>query len=91
MWHHILLIGRVFFVLALSAVMEQLNAASVLPAGPNFLDRVHALSVRIREVVMHGLCHGATSGLATTHLHLDVDLHAVEPWFPPEVPVQRAS
>ena len=32
-----------FLVLALSAVMEQLNAVSVLPMGPNFLERVHAL------------------------------------------------
>ena len=32
-----------FLVLALSAVMEQLNAVSVLLAGPNFLGRVRAL------------------------------------------------
>jgi hypothetical protein len=46
-WHHILLIGRAFFVLALSAIMEQLNAMSVLPTGPNFLEHVRALSAQI--------------------------------------------
>ena len=47
MWHRILLIGRVFFVLALLAVMEQLNVVSVLPVGPNFLEHVRALPVWI--------------------------------------------
>jgi hypothetical protein len=46
-WHRILLIGWAFFVLALSAIMEQLNVASVLPAGPNFLEHVRALSAQI--------------------------------------------
>ena len=71
--------------------MEQLNAASVLPAGTNYLERVHALLAWIWEVVTHGLRHGATSALAAAHLHSDVDLHAVEPGFPLELPVQRAS
>ena len=91
MWHHILLIGRVFFVLAILAVMEQLNAMFVLSAGPNFLEHVRALPAWIREVVTHGVHHGAASALAAAHLHLDADLRAVEPWFPPELPVQRAS
>ena len=91
MWNRILLIGRVFFVLALLAIMEQLNTASMLPVGPNFLERVRVLPAWIWEVVMHGLRHGAASALATAHLHSDVDLLAVEPWFPPELPVQRAS
>jgi len=80
-----------FLVLALSVVMEQLNAASVLPAGPNFLERVRALPVRIREVVMHGLRHGAMSARAAAHLRSDADLRAVESGFPPELSVQRAS
>ena len=80
-----------FLVLALSAVMEQLNAASVLPVGPNFLEPVRALPAWIQEVVTHGLCHGAMSALAAAHLRSDVDLRAVEPGFPPELPVQRAS
>ena len=71
--------------------MEQLNAASVLLAGANFLERVHALLAWIQEVVTHDIHHGATSALATTHLCSDVDLRAVEPRFPPELPVQRAS
>ena len=91
MWHRILLIGRVFFVLALLAVMEQLNATSVLSVGPNFLEHVSALPTWIQEVVMHGVCYGAMSALATAHLCSDIDLHAVEPWFPPKLPVQRAS
>ena len=86
-----LLIGRVFFVLALSAVMEQLNAVSVLSVGLNFLERVHALPARIQEVMTHGVRHGGASTLATTHLHSDMDLRAVEPGFPLELPVQRAS
>ena len=61
--HHINRYG--FLVLALSVVMEQLNAASVLPVGPNFLERVCAQPTRIQEVVTHGLRHGATSALAT--------------------------
>ena len=80
-----------FLVLALSAVKEQLNATSTLPAWPNFLDRVRALPARIQEVVTHGLRHGAASTLATAHLRSDVDLRAVEPGFLPELPVQRAS
>ena len=86
-----LLISRVFFILALSAIMEQLNAAFVLPAGPYFLEHVHALPARIQEVVTHGVRHGAASALATTHLRSDVDLRAVELGFSPELPVQRGS
>jgi hypothetical protein len=71
--------------------MEQLNAASVLPAGPNFLEHVRALPAWIREVVMHGVLHGAASALATAHLCSDTDLCVVEPGFPPELLVQRAS
>ena len=71
--------------------MEQLNAASVLPAGLNFLEHIHALSAWIQEVVMHGVHHGATAAQVASHLRSDVDLHAVEPWFPPELLVQRAS
>ena len=91
MWHRILLIGRVFFVLALSAIMEQLNAVFALPARPNFLERVHALPMWIREVVTHGIRHGAASALVASHLHSDMDLRAVELGFPPELPIQRAS
>ena len=40
---------------------------------------------------MHGICHGAALALAAAHLHSDVDLRAVESWFPPELLVQRAS
>ena len=71
--------------------MEQLNAASVLPAGPNFLERVRALPVQIWEVLTHGVRHRAASALAAAHLRSDADLHEVEPGFPPELPVQRAS
>jgi hypothetical protein len=90
-WHHTLLIGRAFFVLTILAIMEQLNAASVLPAGPNFVEHVRALSGWIREVVMHGVLHGAASALDATHLRSDTDLCVVEPGFPPELLVQRAS
>ena len=91
MWRRILLIGRVFFVLALLAVMEQLSTTSVLLVGSNFFEHVHALPTQIREVVMHGVHHRAASALAATHLRSDVDLRAVEPGFPPELPIQRAS
>ena len=88
MWHRILLIGRVFFV---SAIMQQLNTASVLPVGPNFLEHIHALPMWIWEVVMYGVCHGAMLALAIAHLYSDADLRAVELGFPPELPIQRAS
>ena len=71
--------------------MEQLNVASVLSAGPNFLERICALPTWIQEVVMQGLRHGAAFALAAAHLHLDIDLGAVEPGFLSELPVQRAS
>ena len=71
--------------------MEQLNSMSVLPVGPNFLEHVHALSTRIRKIVMHGIHHRAASALAVAHLRSDVDLRAVEPGFPLELQVQRAS
>jgi hypothetical protein len=48
--------------------MEQLNVASVLMTGLNFLERIHALLAKIWEVVTHGVRHGATSALAATHL-----------------------
>ena len=80
-----------FLPLALSAIVEKLNAAFVLLVGPNFLERVCALPVRIREVVTHGLHHRAASAPATAHLRSDADLRAVEPGFPLELPVQRAS
>ena len=68
-----------------SAIMEQLKAMFVLPAGPNFLEHIHALPVWIQEVVTHGVHHGAALALAATHLRLDADLHAVEPGFLPEL------
>ena len=71
--------------------MEQFNAVSVLPVGPNFHERIHALPARIQEVVTHGLRHGAMLALATAHICSDADLLAVEPGFPSELPVQRAS
>ena len=71
--------------------MEQLNTVFVLLAGLNFLEHVRALPVRIWEVVTHGVHHRAMSALATVHLCSDMDLRAVVPWFPPELPVQRAS
>ena len=71
--------------------MEQLNAASMLPVGLNFLEHVYALPMQIQEVVMHGLHHWAMSALATSHLCSDMDLRAVEPVYPPKLPVQRAS
>ena len=80
-----------FLILALLTIMVQLNAASVLLAGPNALERFHALLAWIREVVTHGIRHGATSALAATHLRLDANLRAVESGFPLELPVQRAS
>ena len=67
--------------------MEQLNTASMLPVGPNFLERFSAVPVRIWELVTHGLRHGAASALATAHLCLDADLRAVEPGLPPKLPV----
>ena len=67
--------------------MEQLNVAFVLPTGANFLEHIHAPLVQIREVVTHGVHHGAMSALATAHLRSDADLCAVEPGFPPELPV----
>ena len=71
--------------------MQQLNAAFVLSVGPNFLERVRALPAWIQEVVMHGLHHRAALAPVAAHLHSDVDLRVVEPGFPPELPVQRAS
>jgi hypothetical protein len=80
-----------FLILDLSTVMEQLNAMSLLPVGPIFLERVRALPMLIREVVMHGFRHRFASALAATHLHSDADLRVVEPGFLLELPVQRAS
>ena len=71
--------------------MEQLNTAFVLPVGLNFLEQICALLARIREVVTHDICLGAASALPTVHLYSDMDLRAVELWFLPKLPVQRAS
>ena len=71
--------------------MEQLNAAFMLLVGLNFLQRVYALPTWIWEVVTNGLHHGAALALATAHLSSDVGLRAVEPGFPLELQVQRAS
>ena len=76
-----------FLVLALSAIMEQLNTASVLLVGLNFLERICALPTWIQEVVTHGIRHGAASALATSHLYLDANLRAVELGSRPELPV----
>ena len=54
-----------FLILALSAIMEQLNGAFAPPSGLNFLEHIHALPAWIRVVVTHGLRHGAASALAT--------------------------
>jgi hypothetical protein len=67
------------------------NVVSMLLAGTNFLEHVCALPVWILEVVTHDVCYRATSSLAAAHLHSDMDLRAVELWFPMELSVQRAS
>ena len=76
-----------FLTHPLSAIVEQLNATSVLPVGPNFLERVGALPASIQEVVTHGLRHGATLAMAVAQLCSDADLRAVEPGFLPELPI----
>ncbi|XP_066311093.1 poly [ADP-ribose] polymerase 2-like [Miscanthus floridulus] len=45
---------------ATTAIMEQLNAVFVLSVGPNFLERIHALPSRIREVEALGEIEIAT-------------------------------
>ena len=39
------------------------------------------------KVVTHGVCHRDASALAAAHLHSDMDLHAVEIGFLPELSV----
>jgi hypothetical protein len=80
-----------FLVLALLAVMEQLNAASVLPAGLNFLERVRALPVQIQEGVMHGLLPRSCISPGRRPPPFRRGLACGGAGFKPELPVQRAS
>ena len=58
-------------------------------AGPDFHEQAHGLPVRIREVVVHGVHHGAAAALGVDHLRLlaEVDLRTMEPGFPPRAEV----
>jgi hypothetical protein len=54
------------------ALEEAVGAAIELvqPVGSSFHEQAHRLLAWIREVAMHGVCHGATMALAATHLRL---------------------
>jgi hypothetical protein len=56
----------------------------VLLEGKSILDRLRCLSTQIREVVAHGVLHGAAGALTVAHLCLShkMDLHKVAPGFP---------
>jgi hypothetical protein len=56
----------------------------VLSAGTSTPDWLSCLPTQIREVVAHGICHGATGALTAAHLHLchKMDLRKVTPGFP---------
>ena len=55
----------------------------VLPAGMEVPDCLRCLPTQIREVVAHGVHHGATGALTTSHLHLShkMDLREMVPRF----------
>lgn len=55
----------------------------VLPAGMSLHYRLDCLPTQIREVVAHGVHHGATGALTAAHLCLwhKIDLRRVEPGF----------
>ena len=69
----------------------------VLPAGTSIPDWLRCLPTQVREVVAHGICHGAIGALNTAHLHLPhkMDLRRVTPGFlaaeeiPDDVDVRR--
>jgi hypothetical protein len=56
----------------------------VLPVGTSTPDWLRCLPTQIREVVAHGICHGATGALTAAHLRLchKIDLRKVTPEFP---------
>ena len=56
----------------------------VLPAGTSVPDRLRCLPTQIKEVVAHGVRHGAMGALTVAHLwlHYRVDLRGVTPRFP---------
>jgi hypothetical protein len=56
----------------------------VLSAGMDIPDRLRCLPTQIREVVAHGVCHGAVEALTTAYLCLShkTNLREVAPGFP---------
>lgn len=55
----------------------------VLSMGTSTPDRLRYNLMQIREVVAHGICHGAAGALTTAHLHLchQMDLRRLTPGF----------
>jgi hypothetical protein len=56
----------------------------LLPMSTSTPNQQHCLSTQIREVVAHGVRHGAVGALTVAHLHLchQTDLRRVTPGFP---------
>lgn len=56
----------------------------VMPVGTDVYDLLWCLLMQIREVVTHGIWHGAVGTLAASHLYLchTTDLREVVPGFP---------
>jgi xanthine/uracil permease len=63
---------------AITAVMM------VLPTGTDVPNWLQCLLMQIRDVVAHGVCHGAVGALTVAHLYLShkMDLREMVPKFP---------
>lgn len=68
---------------ALEKAMEAINELVQL-TGSNLHEQALGRLAWIRDVMAHGVRHGATVALAITHLcpQPEEDLHAIEPGFP---------
>ena len=54
-----------------------INARGAVPVV-----RLHDIPNRVREVALHGVCHGATMALASTQAHSDHELRFLSHGFP---------
>jgi hypothetical protein len=75
-------------------VLERAAEAAVMLVqlmGSKLHEQALHLPARIREVMTHGVHHGAAAALTTAHLHLwpEVDLHAMDPRFPSRTKVPK--
>ena len=55
--------------------------AAVNARGPLINARLHDISAHVKEITLHGICHGASVALAVAQVQTGYELHTMETGF----------